>query len=232
MNKLNFLQPDKNNLNTYLYTGIILVALSIFIVFLNSFFNKDLISFLPGSISFFLPLILGFIGLHLIRIDYSGLKFLDSINKNINTNNFNAFLSLLIVFVVIKSLPPLLSWFILDANIAGDSKDVCTGTGACWTYIKIWFNRFMYGMYPNAEQWRVNATFIIVLVLMGLGYFFPLRFKKYLTTGKSDLLPSANIIPIGKQKIKEKNETINVKDRPPHAPVSTHSKPNSPPDIK
>ena len=68
MNKLNFLQPDKNNLNTYLYTGVNLVALSIFIVFLNSFFNKDIISFLPGSISFFLPLILGFIGLHLIRI--------------------------------------------------------------------------------------------------------------------------------------------------------------------
>ena len=101
MNKLNFLQPDKNNFYTYLYTGVILVALSIFIVFLNSFFNKDIVSFLPGPISFFLPLILGFTGLHLIRIDYSGLRFLDSINKNITTINFYAFLSLLIVFVVI-----------------------------------------------------------------------------------------------------------------------------------
>ena len=130
MNKLNFLQPDKNNLYTYLYTGIILVSLSIFIVFLNSFYNRDLISFLPGTISFFLPLLIGFIGLHLIRIEYSGLKFLDKVNKNINTNSFNAFLSLLIIFIVIKSLPPLLSWFIFDASIAGDSKDVCTGTGA------------------------------------------------------------------------------------------------------
>ncbi len=51
MNKLNFLQPDKNNFYTYLYTGVILVALSIFIVFLNSFFNKDIVSFLPGPIS-------------------------------------------------------------------------------------------------------------------------------------------------------------------------------------
>ena len=150
MNKLNFLRPDKDNLNTYLYTGTILFALSIFIVFLNSFFNRDIISFLPGTISFFLPLIFGFIGLHLIRIEYSGIKFLDTLNKNVNTNGFNAFLSLLIIFIIIKSLPPLLSWFILDANIAGDSKDVCTGSGACWTYIKIWFNMFMYGMYPNA----------------------------------------------------------------------------------
>jgi len=56
--------------------------------------------------------------------------------------------------------------------------------------------------------------------------------EEYLTTDKSDLLPRANIIPIGKQNIKEKNETINVKDKPPHAPVSTHSRPNSPPEIK
>ena len=80
MNKLNFLQPDKNNLETYLYTGIFLFFVSIFDVSLNSFFNINLTSFLPGSISFILPLILGFIGLHLIRIDYSGFKYLDSIN--------------------------------------------------------------------------------------------------------------------------------------------------------
>ena len=55
---------------------------------------------------------------------------------------------------------------------------------------------------------------------------------EYLTTDNSDLLPNASIIPMGKQNIKEKNETINVNDNPPHAPVSTHSKPNSPPEIK
>jgi hypothetical protein len=56
--------------------------------------------------------------------------------------------------------------------------------------------------------------------------------EEYLTTDKSDLLPSANIMPIGKQKIKEKKETIKVKDKPPQAPVSTHSRPNAPPEIK
>ena len=181
MNKLNFLSPDKNNLYTYLYSGIFLISFSIVDVFVNSFFKLNLVFFLPKILSFFLPLILGLIGLHLIRIEYSGLKFLDNLNKNINTNNFNAFLSLLIVFVVIKSLPPLLSWFIIDANIAGDSKDACTGTGACWTYIKIWFNRFMYGMYPNAEQWRINLSFISLAFLGGVGFFATEKFKKYLT---------------------------------------------------
>tara|TARA_B100000686_G_scaffold288947_1_gene315362 strand:- start:255 stop:1697 length:1443 start_codon:yes stop_codon:yes gene_type:complete len=181
MNKINFLNPNKQNLNTFLYLGSFLFFVSVFDVFLNSFFNLNITSFLPGSISFILPLVLGFIGLHFIRIEYSGIKLLDSLNKNINTNNFNALLSLLIIFVIIKALPPFLSWFIIDANIAGDSKDACTGTGACWTYIKIWFNRFMYGMYPNAEQWRINLSFISLTFLGSVGYFATEKYKKYLT---------------------------------------------------
>ena len=98
--------------------------------------------------------------------------------------------------LLIFSIPPLLNWFIFDANIAGDTKEACTGGGACWVYIKVWFNRFMYGMYPNAEQWRVNATFIIVLVFMGLGYFFPLRFKKYLTLYYVIFLPVISFLLI------------------------------------
>ena len=74
-----------------------------------------------------------------------------------------------------------MSWFIIDANIAGDTKDACSGTGACWTYIKIWLRRFIYGMYPNAEQWRINLSFISLLALGSVGYFATEKFKKYLT---------------------------------------------------
>ena len=181
MNNLNFLTPDKKNLYTYLYLGLFLISFSILDVFLNSFFKINLIFFLPSFLSFILPLIIGFIGLHLIRIEYSGVKSLDILNKNINTNNFNAILSLIIIFVVIKSLPPLLSWFVIDANFSGDSKDACTGSGACWAYIKTWFNRFMYGMYPNAEQWRINLSFISLAFLGSVGFFASEKFKKYLT---------------------------------------------------
>ena len=181
MNNLNFLTPDKKNLYTYLYLGLFLISFSILDVFLNSFFKINLVFFLPSILSFILPLIIGFIGLHLIRIEYSGVKSLDVLNKNINTNNFNAILSLIIIFVVIKSLPPLLSWFFIDANFSGDSKDACTGSGACWAYIKTWFNRFMYGMYPNAEQWRINLSFISLAFLGSVGFFASEKLKKYLT---------------------------------------------------
>ena len=181
MNKINFLSPNKNNLYRYFYAGTFLFFISIFDVFLNSFFNINLTSFLPGSIGLILPLVLGFIGLHLIRVEYSGIKQLDLFNNKINTNSFNAFLSLLIIFVTIKSIPPVISWMFLDANISGDSKDACTGNGACWTYIKIWLNRFVYGMYPNDEQWRINLSFISLGLLGSVGFFATDKFKKYLT---------------------------------------------------
>ena len=181
MSKINILKPDRANLTTFLYLGSFLFLISFLDVFFNSFFNLNLTGFLPNFLSFVLPLILGFIGLYFIRIEYSGIKRLDLLNKHINTNNFNAVLSLLIIFVIIKSIPPILSWFVVDASFAGDSKDVCTGTGACWTYIKVWMRRFMYGMYPNAEQWRINLSFIALVLLGSLGYFATDKFKKYLT---------------------------------------------------
>ena len=55
--------------------------------------------------------------------------------------------------------------------------------------------------------------------------------EEYLIAGRSDLLPRAKKTPIGKQKISAKAETMKVSDKPPHAPVSIHSKPNIPPEI-
>ncbi len=196
MSKVNLLKPNRENINLFLALGIVFFSLGILDFYLNNFYEKNITGFLPGFISFFTPLIFGMIGLHFVRIEFSGIKKLDKLNKNINTSNFNAALSFCIILLLIFSIPPLLNWFIFDANIAGDTKEACTGGGACWVYIKVWFNRFMYGMYPNAEQWRVNATFIIVLVFMGLGYFFPLRFKKYLTLYYVIFLPIISFLLI------------------------------------
>ena len=103
----------------------------------------------------------------MIRLEYSGVKLVDIINKNVNNNTFNAGLTLLIIFLTILAVPPSLNWMIFDANISGDTKEACAASeGACWTYIKVWFRRFMYGMYPNEFHWRINVAFIILISLL------------------------------------------------------------------
>tara|TARA_A100001011_G_scaffold399473_1_gene508270 strand:+ start:41 stop:1300 length:1260 start_codon:yes stop_codon:yes gene_type:complete len=174
------IKPNKENIVTFVSLGGSLILVGFIDLLANTFLNINFSGFLPGNISFFTPLILGILGLYLIRIEFSGNKILDKINTNFNSSNFNAVLSLLVIFALIKYIPPLLNWFIFDANFAGNTKEDCTGSGACWVFVKVWSNRFVYGMYPDAEQWRINSAFIMLFLLVGASFFAPSKFKKYL----------------------------------------------------
>ena len=180
MNNFNILKPNKDNLNTFIMMGAFFVLLSFVDILSHTFLNINITFFFPGFISYFSPLIIGFIGLHFIRIEFSGNKFLDKINKNVNSSPFNSVLTLLIIFVLIKYIPPMLNWFIFDADFSGSTKQDCTSGGACWVFVKVWIKRFMYGMYPDTEQWRINIAFLILLIAIGSIFLFPQKFKKYI----------------------------------------------------
>jgi len=177
---LTFAKPNKEKLSTFVGAGTFLIILSFLDVLSNSLFNTNLTGFLPSKISYFAPLFIGAIGLYLIRIEFSGNKTLDKINNNFNSSNFNAVLTLLVIFALIKFIPPLLNWFIFDADFVGSTKDDCTSGGACWVFIKVWMNRFLYGMYPDTEQWRINTAFIMLFALVGTSFFVPEKYKKYM----------------------------------------------------
>ena len=180
MNNLNILKPNKENLNTFILLGSFFIILSFLDILGSAFLEINITGFLPSGISYFSPLMIGFFGLHLIRIEYSGNRSLDKINKSLNSNNFNAILTLIIIFILIKYIPPMLNWFIFDADFAGSTKQDCTSGGACWVFVKVWIKRFMYGMYPDTEQWRINIAFLILFVSIGLIFLLPQKFKKYI----------------------------------------------------
>ena len=177
---LSMIQPNKEKLTMFLTLGIGLILISLIDVLGNTFLDWNLTGFLPNILNYFAPVIIGTIGFYLIRIEFSGNKNLDNINKNINSSNFNAILTLLIIFVLIKVTPQLLNWFFFDADFVGSTKQDCTSDGACWVFIKVWFNRFMYGMYPDVEQWRINTAFLMLFFLIGASFFVSTKIKKYL----------------------------------------------------
>ena len=131
---LNNLKPTKDKINTFFPLGSIIVIFAFLDILINTFLNYNITGFLPQTISYFIPLLLGYVGFYLIRIEFSGNKFLDKLNKNINSSNFNALLTLLILFIIIKSISPMMNWLILDANFIGSSKDDCTGNGPWGIY--------------------------------------------------------------------------------------------------
>ena len=190
MNNINILKPTKDNFQTYLYVGSTLIFISIFDVILRSFFNLNFSTFLPGILNLLLPLLVGLAGLQMIRLEYSGNKIVDKINQNVNNNIFNAGLTLLIIFLTLLATPPALNWMIFEATISGDTKEACVASeGACWTYIKVWFRRFMYGMYPNDFHWRINTAFITLIGFAFVGYFMRGKLKNYITFYYAILYP-------------------------------------------
>jgi general L-amino acid transport system permease protein len=174
------LKPDKENIFTYVVLGISLLSIGFIDILSNTFLNFNITGFFPNIISYSSPLIFGAFGLYFIRIEHSGNITLDKINKNLNSSNINAILSLIVVFILIKYVPTLLNWVFFDANFLGTSKEDCTGDGACWVFVRVWFNRFMYGMYPDVEQWRINISFLVLFGSIVSIFILPNKFKKYI----------------------------------------------------
>ena len=62
-------KPTKDNIKTYVPIGLSFVSLSFLDVFVNAFFNFNLMGFLPSQLSYFLPLILGLLDFTLSELN-------------------------------------------------------------------------------------------------------------------------------------------------------------------
>ena len=86
------------------------------------------------------------------------------LKENLFSSPLNTVLTILCLYLLWVTVPPLLSWAIFDATISGTTREACTGGGACWTFIKVRFGQFIYGFYPVGERWRVNTAFVLLVL--------------------------------------------------------------------
>jgi len=84
----------------------------------------------------------------------------------------NAGLTLLGLLLLIVLVPPAVRFLIVDAAWTGTSRVDCLEetlgrpVGACWPFVAAKLRQFMYGFYPEAEQWRVNLTYGLGVALL------------------------------------------------------------------
>jgi general L-amino acid transport system permease protein len=77
-------------------------------------------------------------------------------------------------------VPPLIDWAFISANWSGDTREVCDAnpSGACWAFVRVRFDQFMYGFYPESEYWRINLAIGLLVALM-----VPLFIQKFTRKG-------------------------------------------------
>ncbi|MBU0723421.1 MAG: amino acid ABC transporter permease [Alphaproteobacteria bacterium] len=110
--------------------------------------------------------------------------------KNLFSSVLNTLLTLGAMWLILSVAYTLFDWGVLKAVWVAENRRECldrSPDGACWAGVIHWFNTFMYGRYPYAEQWRPNLG-LVILILWMLPCWLPR------VTGKIGIALSAVII--------------------------------------
>jgi len=91
------------------------------------------------------------------------------LQKNLFSSVFNTILTIVMLIIIYTAVKGLWVWGIADAVWIADTRRECFDIsidGACWAGVIAWMNNIFYGRYPEAEQWRVNLGFFLLIVWM------------------------------------------------------------------
>ena len=102
------------------------------------------------------------------------------LRANLFSSWLNGLLTLAAIYVLAVTIPPLVNWAFVNADWVGDSRDACTSGGACWVFVNVRFNQFMYGLYPPGEYWRINVAAILIVLLVIPLFIERFRWKLWL----------------------------------------------------
>jgi len=89
------------------------------------------------------------------------------IRENLFNGVFNSILTIVTLFLLWKTIPPLLQWAFVDSTwLAGSASCRQSPGGACWSIISKNFRFIIFGFYPYELQWRPLVAMIILVSLL------------------------------------------------------------------
>ncbi|MCG3728469.1 amino acid ABC transporter permease [Vibrio cincinnatiensis] len=88
------------------------------------------------------------------------------LRENLFNGVINTFCSLLLGYLALSAAWAVLDWAIFNADWIGSTRDACHGEGACWVFISVRWEQFMYGFYPPEELWRPRLFFASLAILL------------------------------------------------------------------
>ncbi len=101
------------------------------------------------------------------------------LRANLFSSWLNTLLTLAALLVLVRIVPPLFAWALLDADFAGISGEDCTGDGACWAWLDQRITQFLYGFYPADAYWRVNVALVLLVPAVAYLLFDTLPYARY-----------------------------------------------------
>ena len=93
------------------------------------------------------------------------------LRANLFNSLFNSVLTLLVLYLLAVTIPPVLRWAFVDAAWQAPSGQACRAAvgpagGACWAFIGEKLRFILFGRFPYAEQWRPLVVIVIFVALI------------------------------------------------------------------
>lgn len=86
--------------------------------------------------------------------------------RNLFSSWMSSLFTIVSIWFLYQTIPPILQWSLFEADWLGTTRDACTSDGACWVFISVRFEQFMFGFFPASEYWRVILAFSIFAALI------------------------------------------------------------------
>jgi general L-amino acid transport system permease protein len=78
----------------------------------------------------------------------------------------NSALTLVILYLLWLSVPPLINWALIDSNWFSSSAQCKASEGACWSIVTANIRFILFGFYPHELQWRPLIAIVILITLL------------------------------------------------------------------
>ena len=129
---------------------------------------------------------------------------LNWVYRNLFSSYLNVALTLISVAILWYIVPALVNWAFIDATWSGTTSDSCKiinengdkvdGPGACWTFVKIRWPQFLFGLWytRNFDQaWRPVLAFLLALaiIIMLVGPWFGQKTRRRISLGTLVFFP-------------------------------------------
>src|SRR3954451_78998 len=101
----------------------------------------------------------------------SSRGIIDWLRVNLFGGVFNTILTLLALYLLARTIPPLVEWAFIDAVWSARNAKACRGpggeaAGACWAFIGEKLRFILFGRYPYGQQWRPGIVVLIFIAMI------------------------------------------------------------------
>ena len=96
----------------------------------------------------------------------TSVGFIGWIKGNLLNSPLNSLLTILILFVLYKTVPPFVRWAFFRADWFTDGAQCKATTGACWSVVTQNIRFILFGFYPYEQQWRPALAISLLIAFL------------------------------------------------------------------